>query len=56
MADIMPPRGYLSVLEGTYPASNRTLWRSVGKNNSQSTSQRRQASVLNNQKFYKHNW
>jgi len=31
MAEIMPPRGYLSVLEGTYPASFRTLWRSVKK-------------------------
>jgi hypothetical protein len=32
MAEIIPPRGYFSVFDGTYPASFRTLWKNRGKN------------------------
>jgi len=31
MAEIMPPRGYFSVFDGTYPASFRTLWKKMLK-------------------------
>ena len=35
MAEIMPPRGYFSVLDGTYPASFRTFCKNVVKHNGQ---------------------
>jgi len=48
MAEIMPLREYLSILEGTYPTSFRTLWTSLKKNNTQSVSQCWRALILNN--------